>query len=345
MAEWNTTPRRVSGDARVAEADGPVGLGVPEDVFVHGDAVDGDLYVRDGEYVFTDVPTDHDASADNDASGDTDASADNDASGDTDASPDTGDTSPTVQTAIEGGEDGYVERAGGDVVVDSEDVFVHHAGADRVDASGAEQVFADDTAQPTKPPADYEVTVSGWQHEREARDPRDGVSVVGARNEIVVRELDHDATVYVVGWGNDVRVEGRDAEVSVFFVGRDNTVTVGPFLSAAVAAESGFDNSLDHEPVPASAVVQTTREEAHEQATFGRHKLTWQEPASDEEWCPNCGSKADAVIRRRQRDAFYVLGQPVRTYDEGGESFECEHCSRYDGPVSLTEAERREALR
>lgn len=330
MSEWNTTPRRVSGDARVAEADGPVGLGVPEDVFVHGDAVDGDLYVRDGEYVFTDVPTDHDASADDDASADTDASAG---------------TSPAVQTAIEGSEDGYVEQAGGDVVVDSEDVFVHHAGADRVDASGAEQVFADDTAQPTKPPAEYEVTVSGWQHEREARDPRDGVSVVGARNEIVVRELDHDATVYVVGWGNDVRVEGRDAEVSVFFVGRDNTVTVGPFLSAAVAAESGFDNNLDHEPVPASAVVQTTREEAHEQATFGRHKLTWQEPASDEEWCPNCGSKADAVIRRRQRDAFYVLGQPVRTYDEGGESFECEHCSRYDGPVSLTETERREALR
>ncbi len=215
MSEWNTTPRRVSGDARVAEADGPVGLGVPEDVFVHGDAVDGDLYVRDGEYVFTDVPTDHDASADDDASADTDASAG---------------TSPAVQTAIEGSEDGYVERAGGDVVVDSEDVFVHHAGADRVDASGAEQVFADDTAQPTKPPAEYEVTVSGWQHEREARDPRDGVSVVGARNEIVVRELDHDATVYVVGWGNDVRVEGRDAEVSVFFVGRDNTVTVGPFL-------------------------------------------------------------------------------------------------------------------
>ncbi|ERH13884.1 MAG: hypothetical protein J07HB67_00137, partial [halophilic archaeon J07HB67] len=135
-----------------------------------------------------------------------------------------------------------------------------------------------------------------------------------------------------------------DAEVSVFFVGRDNTVTVGPFLSAAVAAESGFDNTLDHEPVPPSAVIQTTREEAHETATLGRHKLTWQEPADGEEWCPNCGSSADAVIRRRQRDAFYLFGRPVRTYDEGGESFECEHCSRYNGPVSLSETERREAL-
>jgi hypothetical protein len=337
MAEWHTTPRQVSGDARVAEDDGPVGLGVPEDVFVHGDAVAGDLYVRDGEYVFTDVPTDGDGTASTD---DTTASTDGDRGASSDG------TGPAVETAIEGGEDGYVEAAGGDVVVDGvEDVFVHHRGADRVDASGAEQVFTDETAQPTKPPAEYEVTVSGWQHDREARDPRDGVGVVGARNEIVVRELEHDATVYVVGWGNEIRVEGRDAEVSVFFVGRDNTVTVGPFLSAAVAAESGFDNTLDHEPVPPSAVVQTTREEAHEQATFGRHKLTWQEPADGEEWCPNCGSNADAVIRRRQRDAFYVLGRPILTYDEGGESFECEHCSRYDAPVSLSEAERREALR
>lgn len=316
MTDWDPTPEQVTGDARLVGDTEPVGLGDTEDVFVHGDAVDGDLHVADGEYVFTDVPTESE-----------------------------GETPPTVDRAVTGEEDGYVEDVADDVVLRGvEDVFVHHDGASALRAGGAEQVYHDGDAQPTKPPQSYEVTLSGWNHTREVRDPRDGVAILGANNELTVRDLAHDATVYVVGWGNEVHLEGHDAEASVFFVGRDNTIHVGPYLSATAAAESGFDNEIDRAPIPAAAVIQTSKEEAHADATFGRHKLTWQEPVDDEQWCPNCGSEADAVIRRRQRDALFLFGVPIRTYDDGGESFECEHCTRHLGEVSLTESERRDAL-
>lgn len=313
---WDTDPERLTGDVRLDGYRETVGLSDVEDVFVHGGAVDGELAVADGEYVFTDVPTSDDSASDE----------------------------RSVETAIAGEEDGYVRDAENVVLRNVEDVFVHNDGANTLTADGAEQVFRDGDATPTKPPEEYEVTVSGWDHTREARDPRDGVAVLGARNEVTLTQVSHDATVYVVGYENEVTVEGKRADVTVFFVGRDNTVTVGPFCSATTAAESGFDNQVNREPVPPSAVIQTNKEQAHADATFGRHRLTWQEPVSGKDWCPNCGADADAVIRRRQRDAFFLFGTPIRTYDDGGESFECEECSTHVGSVSLSEDERRDAL-
>ena len=317
-ANWDAPTERLSGDVRLAGGhDAPVGLRGAEDVYVGTGGVDGVLRTADAEYVFTDVAP----GADGDGE--------------------------SVATDVTGDiEDGYVEDADGDVVVRNvEDVFVEYGAAEAVSDVGAEQVFYDDSAAPTKSPEDYEVRVTGWNHSREARDPRDGVSVRGANNEVTIREASHDTTVYVTGWGNEVRVEGRGAGVTVFFVGRDNTVSVGPYLSATTAAESGFDNVVDVDALPPEAVIQTSKDEAFADATIGRHKVTWQEPADGKDWCPNCGSDADEVVARRQKDAFFLLGTPVRTYDDGGASYECEQCSPHAVDPTLSEDERKDALR
>ncbi|WP_123538004.1 hypothetical protein [Halosimplex salinum] len=334
---WDATTEELSGDVRLAGSHRPpVGLRGAEDVFVGSESVAGTLRLADAEYVFTDVSADGETpnggETQNDGDETRDAPADH----------------PAVATEVTGDlEDGYVESVDGDVVVaEVGDVFVSHGAADALDAAGAEQVFHDDAAAPTGSPESYDVSVTGWNHTREGRDPRDGVSVRGAKNEITVTEAKHDLTVYVTGWNNEIRIEGHGMDVTVFFVGRDNRVSVGPYVSVTTAAESGFDNAVESDPLPPEAVIETTKEEAHDGTVFGRHRITWQEPAPDKEWCPNCGESADAVIARRQKDAFFLLGTPVRTYDDGGVSHECERCSRnVAGGVELSERERKEALR
>ena len=324
---WDAQTERYSGDVRLAGShETPVGLRGAEDVFVGPQSVDGTLRLADAEYVFTDVAANGGDAENADATGDR----------------------PAVATEVTGDlEDGYVEDVSGDVVVSGVgDTFVAADAATTLDPAGAEQVFHDDAATPTGSPEGYDVTVTGWQHSRDARDPRDGVSIRGAKNEVSVTEAKHDLTIYVVGWENEVRIEGRGIDATVFFVGRDNRVSVSPYVSVTTAAESGFDNVVESDPVPPEAVIQTSKDEAHSGKIFGRHRLTWQEPAPDKDWCPNCGENADAVIARRQKDAFFLLGATVRTYDEGGVSYECERCSRHvAGDVALSEDERTDALR
>ena len=319
MTDWNAPTDRYSGDVRLSGIEQtPAGLRGAEDVFVGADSVEGTLYVEDAEYVFTDVPTIETTAGE-----------------------------PTVQQSIAGDlEDGYVEDVSGDVVVrDVEDVFVAHGATDELDAAGAEQVFHDDSATPSAGPDGFDVTLTGWDHSRETRDPRGGVLIRGAKNEVQVRETTQDVTVYVVGWDNEVHIEGTHAEVSVFFVGRDNRVHVGPYLSASTAAESGYDNRIEADPIPPEAVIETSKSEAFGDATFGRHKLIWQEP-TDKDWCPNCGGEADAVVARRQKDALFLFGVAIRSYDEGGISYECEQCCPHAvGPTALAEETRRNVLR
>lgn len=308
--------REFTGDVRIDGGEtAPVELRGAEDVYVSAEAVDGALTIHDPEYVYTDVPT-----------GDERVDAD------------------AVETVLTGDlEDGYVDDAEGDVrVTGAEDVFVEHGAAETLSTVGAEQVFYDDAAAPTRSPEDYEVSVSGWEQTREVRDPRDGVSVRGARNELTITDARHDLTVYVAGWGNEVRIEGQAVEVTVYFVGRDNRVSVGPYVTATTGSESGADNDLESDPLPPEALIEQTESEAYRDAFVGRHKVTYQEPAPDKDWCPNCGESADAVISRHQRDAFFLFGKPIRTYDSGDAAFECEHCTPLAiGTVELTPEERK----
>ena len=306
-----------SGDVTLTGSERPpVELRDPEDVFVPTAGVGGDLDVRNAEYVFTHHPVGSDATVEG------------------------------AETAIRGDlEDGYVERVDGDVrVVDAADVFV---AADAVDgafsAPGAENVYADDDP-PAVTPGEYDVTTIGWRQSGSASDPGVGVYAVGTDHDVELEGVRTDLDLYLVGHGHDVRVDGRSADLSVHFVGYGNTVHVGPYLTATVASETGFDNEVDAAPYPAEDLVEMSRREAYSNAGFGRRKVTFQVPA-DDEWCPNCGEAADAIVERHWMEAFFCFGIPLWTYDRSTDpARECEHCSPNAVHAELSPEERRDIL-
>ncbi|SFK64021.1 hypothetical protein SAMN04487950_0327 [Halogranum rubrum] len=311
-------PQHYDGDVTLAGSERPpVELRDPADVFVTSDSVGGDLTVQNAEYVFTHQAVESDT------------------------------TVPDAETAIGGNlEDGYVERVDGDVVVsDAEDVFVAVDAADSAfTAPGAENVYTDEKT-PDATPDEYDVATVGWQQSGSASDPSTGVYAVGMDHEVELTKTRQNLELYLVGHGHDVHVDGRSAELSIHFVGYENTVHVGPYLTADVVSEAGFDNEVDEKPYPAEDLVEMSRREAYSNAGFGRRKVTFQVPTDDEEWCPNCGRAADAVVERHQLEAFFLFGRPLWTYEQStNPACECEHCSPNAVHAELSPDERRAVL-
>ena len=44
-----------------------------------------------------------------------------------------------------------------------------------------------------------------------------------------------------------------------------------------------------------SVIIRQSKGEAYNNAFVGRKKITYQEPAMGEDYCPNCGATADAI--------------------------------------------------
>lgn len=246
-------------------------------------------------------------------------------------------------------EDGYLERGGADgdvAVVDPGDAFLERdAAAGSVEVVGAERVFRSDDAPSLRPDA-YDASPVGWERSTTLRDPDVGVSLTGANHEVEIEDASGELVVYVTGRGHEVRIDGRGADVEVYFVGRDNAVSVGPHVDAAVAADCGVDNGVERDPFPVEALIETSRAEAYGDAFLGRRKVTYQEPASDASWCPNCGADADAIVRRRREDALFLFGRPVYRFERGDGACECEQCCARAGPAAtLDESERKNVLR
>lgn len=297
----------------------PVAVHDPEDAFFQSHSVGGDLEIRNPEYVYTHRPVDGEA--------------------------DVADPATEIRGDLE---DAYGPTDGvdGDTVVsDAEDVFVSaDAVAGGLSVVGAENVFEADG--PDHDPDEYDASTVGWRQSAEVSDPETGVSVTGLGHEVRAERVRRDVDVYVVGRNHEVVLDGRDATVTVHFLGTGNTVRVGPYLAGAVVSDAGSDNELVEEPYPVEDLIELSKDEAFGNAGFGRRKVTYQVPATDEEWCPNCGEPADAIIERHQMEAFFLLGTPVRTYDRStNPAKECEHCSPNAMDVRLTERERKEALR
>jgi hypothetical protein len=299
--------------------DAPVALRDPEDVFLRTDSVDGDLEVRNAEYVFSHQPTGEATLGD-------------------------------PETVVSGDlGDGYAEPDGvtGDAVVaGAEDVFVA-AGTASGDLAvvAPENVYSEDMDAP-RDPDDYDVSLTGWKQSGTASDPDTGVRVSGAHHDVTVEKARTDLDVYVVGRDHEIEVTGRGASVSVYLLGYDNTVTLGPYLSGEVVADTGFDNEVVEEPYPVEELIETSKDEAFDRAGFGRRKVTYQVPAEADDWCPNCGEPADAIVARHHMEAFFVFGHPLKTYDQStNPAKECEHCSRSAFDASLSERERKDVLK
>ncbi|MFC7078756.1 hypothetical protein [Halorussus caseinilyticus] len=314
------TAETYDGDVTLTgHEDAPVEVRDPEDVYLRTGSVEGDLELRNPEYVFTHQPT-----------------------GDADV----GDPETVVRGNLE---DGYAEPGGvtGDAIVaDAEDVFVsaETSGGD-LSVVGPENVYADDVALP-RDPDDYDVSLTGWKQSGSASDPDAGVRVAGADHEVSVEKARTDLDVYVVGRDHEIEITGRSASVSVYLLGYDNTVRVGAYLDSEVVADTGFDNEVISEPYPVEDLIETSKDEAFDRAGFGRRKVTYQVPAEGDDWCPNCGEPADAIVERHQMEALFVFGRPVKTYDRStNPAKECEHCSRSAFDASLTERERKDVLK
>ncbi|WP_302083730.1 hypothetical protein [Salinibaculum rarum] len=304
------TTRDYTGDVTLTgQETPPVEVIGPEDVFIERGAVDGDLKLRDVEYVYTHTPI----------TGDAEISA--------------------VTTRITGAlEDAYAEPDGadGDVVIEhAEDVFIEAGGVSGdVTAHGAENIFDDTGAGiPSLEPSEYDVTVTGWKQQTHYEHPVTGVYLTGAKHSVTVNDIDDDIAVYVTGWDHDVTlrgdgtgIRGDTPTVSVYLLGRDNTLDVGSHLSVDVVSDPGMRNTVEEQPVSVDAVIETSRSEAF--PMFGRRKVTYQTPAAETETCPGCGEDADGIIARQHMDAFFLFGHPVKVYDQSSNPpKECEHCA------------------
>ena len=305
-----------SGDVTLAgERDTPAALVDPADVFVTSNGVRDGLVLRNVEYVFTGPPID----------GDVDAG--------TPASRYAGDV-----------EDGYLtDVRGRAIVTDAEDVFIAHGATDGgIDVDGAEQVFHDGRT-PNRSPQAGDATVTGWQQSRSLCDPPTGVRLAGIGHDVTIADPPETLTLSLTGYDHSVRIEGGPAAVTVHVVGRDNHVSTGPYVDASIATESGHENVVESDPVPVEVVIETS--DAFDSVTIGRARVTYQVPATDEEWCPHCGAEADAVVERHYRDALFLFGVPVYTFEAGGDSYNCEACTTVSPDARLSEAERRNLLR
>lgn len=314
------TPKTYSGDITLTGTlEPPIEVTDPDDVFVRMNAVSENLIVNNAENVFTHYSTENSAAASD------------------------------IVTTVRGDlEDGYVQDGSvdGDLrISDVEDVFIPiHAAGGEFGIGGAENVYSTTEVDVPSDPDVYDRSTTGWRQSATVSDPKTGVYVTGANHTIEVDRTATDIDVYVVGYGHDVTIEGRAATVSVCILGYENTVRVGPRLSVE-DSETGFDNEVIDDPYPVEDLIDTSKEEALKNAGFGRHKTTYQQPASDEKWCPNCGTAADAIVERHQLDAFFLFGYPIKVFGKSmNPAMECEHCSMNAVTTELSERERKSVL-
>lgn len=320
MSDTSTRSKTYSGDVTLTGSlEPPIELTGPEDVFVQMNAVSEDLTVNNAEYVFTHCsPTDSTVATD-------------------------------IETTVRGDlDDGYVQddAVDGDLLItDVEDVFVSISASGAFGVGGAENVYSGtDIAVPTEPEI-YDRATNGWRQSATVSDPETGVYATGAHHTIEIERTTNDIDVYVVGYGHDVTIEGRGAAVRVCILGYENIVRIGPHLSVEDRTETGFDNEVIEEPYPVEDLIETTKREAFKNAGFGRHKTTYQIPTNNEEWCPNCGTAADAIIERHQMDAWFLFSHPIKVYGKSmNPAMECEHCSMNSVTGELSERERKDVL-
>lgn len=305
----------INGDERP-----PVKLVAPENVYVKSGAVDGDLKLLNAEYVYTNTEAGETA--------------------------DIG----AIETEISGTiQDGYLESSGvtGDVlIVDAEDVFIEHdAIGGNLQIIGDEQRFHDESDTTPLPREQYDNCLTGWNRELSVAKPNTGISVTGGQNTVRIKNNDSEFELYLTGWNNDIRVNGHGS-LQIHLIGSKNTVEVSAYTDVTVATEVGQDNTVSIDDFPVEDLIKTSQSAAYREAFMGRKKITYQVPATDENYCPSCGATADAVIERHLEDAFFFFGYPIYQFEAGGGSYECEECSTHAHPeVQLSESERKELFK
>lgn len=258
--------------------------------------------------------------------------------------------SDDIETTVSGSiEDIYVphDAIEGSIIIDgAQDVHIEpNAITGDIEIVGEEQLFYSQLTDSPYGHGVYDAHGVGWKRSVSVSDPKHGVSVTGGRCTAEITDVTADIELIVSGWNNTVDITGRTATVTVYLLGSQNTVRTSPYIDLETDIQAGIENTIEQEPVPASDIVETTRKEAYAGHLLGRDTVTFQEPATDKDYCPNCGANASAIITRRQEDAFFLTNTPVYRFDAGGNSYECENCSVNATPdIQLSEEERKQVL-
>lgn len=312
-----TDTQTVDGDVTLTDAENtPAKVTKPENVHFLPESVDGDVKLINPEYVFK--PSDG-----------TEATTMED---------------PAVEYTGSV-EDSYIETGSvtGDLIVENpEDVFfAHNAVNGSISIVGGEDTFTDPNGN--EPNGDFPHEVGYWGQFNSFENPSDGIRVVGGRNEVTITELRDDVEVYVLGWNNDVAVNSERGTVNIHIVGSHNTVTADEYTELRVQTNAGVENTLTDKQFPTEELIETTKKEAFGDKTFGRHKVTYQKKAVDASYCKSCGEETETIIKRHQKDAFFLFGKPIYTYESTQGSHECVECSDVaDLDAELTEEERKD---
>jgi hypothetical protein len=310
-----------TGDVTLnGDEQAPVRIENPENAYIKTGAIDGDLKVLNAEYVYTNTQ----------AGGNVDVDK--------------------VQTKISGTiEDSYIERnavTGDVVIVDAEDVFIEHdAVSGELQIVGEEQRFNDSSDTEPLNRGRYDEEITGWQRSLHPENPDTGISVVGCESVARVKNAEDNFELFVTGWNNEVRIDGVGNTVTIHLIGAKNTIEVSAYTNTEIATDTGHDNEITVDTFPVDDLIRQSKGEAYNNAFVGRKKITYQEPAMGEDYCPNCGATADAIIERHQEDAFFLLSYPIYHFETSTASYECEECSTDAHPeVGLSEDERKDVL-
>lgn len=122
-------------------------------------------------------------------------------------------------------------------------------------------------------------------------------------------------------WGFDVAAAvGVLVGVSLLSMAATVVAGISPFVTIVLALALVLGGLLLFVPVQ-------RRLGARESATtFGRHRTLVTEPADGTASCIACGNSAGGGLERTYAERFYLAGVPLRTFEEGSNSY-CHRCA------------------
>jgi hypothetical protein len=302
----------------------PVSLHAAENVHIESGAVSGDLLIENAEYVFSNEKTGGSVTIN---------------------SPNTKLTNSNPSKVG----DGYIrnDSVSGDLKISNvEDVFIESDAADgNIHIIGEEQRFYDQS-DITPPHADgFDTYVTGWNHTETINNPETGLKIFGGKNTANIEiPYGSNAHIYITGWNNTINIEGKGS-ATLHIVGSDNTISLSGYIDKTIATESDLNTDITTRSIPVEDFIETTKSEAFSNASFGRNRVTYQEPATEHNKCPACQSKNNTIIARNQLDAFFIFNHPIWTFEPSTPSHECKECTDIEPDITLTQDEKEDLLR
>ena len=321
----STTTVNIENDVTITgDEETPVNLKHAENIYIESQAVSGDLLIENAEYVFSNEETGNNV---------------------TFSAPKTELTNVNPSKI----DDGYIRQDGvsGDLKISNvEDVFIErNAVAGNIQIIGEEQRFYDQSDIEPPTASGYDKIITGWNHTESVDDPETGVKIFGGKNTATVTiPYGSNAHVYLTGWNNTVDIKGKGS-VTLHIIGSHNKITLGSHIDKTIATQSDLETTIITQSIPPAELIETTKTAAFDKATFGRNKVTYQEPAPDKSECPNCLAETNSIIERHQIDAFFIFGYPIWTFEPSTASHKCEECTDISPEADLTEEEKDNLLR